>query len=134
MSANVLHVQSDSSVACDMQQAISACLTRYVGAASTQWTQKSTIITKNKHANSVIYFVTKFHHANWASGTSITCCVDTCARATSLSAFALLVGTSLHYINTLKLQIHTPVSVCGKTQYGMQASGAHLAGWRGAEP
>lgn len=88
----------------------------------------------NKHANSVFQYVINFHDENWAPCTSMTCCVDTCARATSLPAFALRLATSLHYITTLKLQSHTPVSVCGKTQYGMQASGAHLAGWRGAEP
>ena len=33
-----------------------------------------------------------------------TCCVDTCARATSLSAFALLLGTLLHCVNTLSFE------------------------------
>ena len=83
---------------------ISACLTMYIGAASTQWMQKSTTIAQNQHANSVPPFALNFHHGKWAPCTSITCCVDTCARATRLSAFALLLGTLLHCVNTLNLE------------------------------
>ena len=136
MGAKVLHVQSVSAVACDMQRAISACLTRYIGATSTQWTQKSTRM-KYKHANSIVYFVINFHHGKWAPCTANSCCGDTCARATSLSAFALRLATSLHYTHPLNLQIHTPVSVCGKTQHGMQASRGPpcwLAGCRALRP
>ena len=107
MSAKELNVQSDSAVACDMQQANSACVTRYKGAASTNGHRSQ----QDKHAN--------LQDGKWAPCTSITCCVDICARATSLSAFALRLATSLHHTPTVKLQIHTPVSMCGKTQYGV---------------
>ena len=115
MSAKELNVQSDSAVACDMQQANSACVTRYKGAASTHGHRSQ----QDKHANSVLYSVINLHDGKWAPYTSITCCVDTCLRATSLSAFALRLATSLHHTTTVKFQIHTPVSMCGKTQYGM---------------
>jgi len=53
MSAKELNVQSDSAVACDMQQANSACVTRYKGAASTHGHRSQ----QDKHANSVLYSV-----------------------------------------------------------------------------